>query len=106
MQPDLNLRRQRLAARLSQMVTAKPLGQLTHSVSFFFLLLIYIYMCIYIYIYIYKISDRKTTAKECSTSFDRAGYSQVKQWTPLCLKIPEWVKLRVITEVLGVHCLT
>ena len=28
MQPDLNLRRQRLAARLSQMVTAKPLGQL------------------------------------------------------------------------------
>ena len=28
MQPDLNLRRRRLAARLSQMVTAKPLGQL------------------------------------------------------------------------------
>ena len=27
-QPDLNLRRQRLAARSSQMVTAKPLGQL------------------------------------------------------------------------------
>ena len=26
MQPDLNLRRQRLAARLSHMVTAKPLG--------------------------------------------------------------------------------
>ena len=26
-QPDLNVRRQRLAARLSQMVTAKPLGQ-------------------------------------------------------------------------------
>ena len=28
MQPDLNLRRQRLAAGLSQMVTAKLLGQL------------------------------------------------------------------------------
>ena len=28
MQPDLNLRRQGLAARSSQMVTAKPLGQL------------------------------------------------------------------------------
>ena len=31
MQPDLNLRRQRLAARLSQMVTAKPLGQLNKA---------------------------------------------------------------------------
>ena len=72
MQPDLNLRRQRLAARSSQMVTAKPLGQLpsvtivqlgagvvgsspaagqfffmyfplTHSVSFIF----YIFWCRY-----------------------------------------------------------
>ena len=33
MQPDLNLRRQRLAARSSQMVTAKPLGQLKKLAS-------------------------------------------------------------------------
>ena len=32
-QPDLNLRRQRLAGRLSQMVTAKPLGQLKNLAS-------------------------------------------------------------------------
>ena len=38
MQPDLNLRRQRLAAQLSETVTAKPLGQL--------FLLIYIYILI------------------------------------------------------------
>ena len=30
-QPDMNLRRQRLAARSSQMVTAKPLGQLKNT---------------------------------------------------------------------------
>ena len=67
MQPDLNLRRQRLAARSSQMVTAKPLGQLktarqfffmyfplTHSVSFF----------LYIYIYIFDKERRKRTTGE------------------------------------------
>ena len=32
-QPDLNLRRKRLAARLSQMVTAKPLGQLKKKLA-------------------------------------------------------------------------
>ena len=33
LQPDLNLRRYRLAARSSQMVTAKPLGQLKKRAS-------------------------------------------------------------------------
>ena len=65
MQPDLNLRRQRLAAQLSQMVTAKPLGQLkiyfplTHIVSSSS----YIYMYMYMYLYIYLL-ERKMTLNE------------------------------------------
>ena len=58
MQPDLNLRRQRLAARLSQMVTAKPLGQLIKAgvVASFVTLARHTFTLsssIYIYIYIY-----------------------------------------------------
>ena len=50
--------------------------------------------------------DRKTTAKECSTSFDRAGYSQVKQWTPSTSVITLSFTHSGIFRQSGVHCLT